>query len=200
MKKDTRREIIDIAKILFNEKGYNAVSTRDISDALGISKGNLTYHFKKKEDILEAVLREATANAFYDTPQNLKELDDFFDNIQETVRNNSLYFWHYTQFAQILPIIRNKQKEIYSSNKTKLRSALHMLLSEDMIREETDDEYDRIIDSILLTAVYWIPFCDLKQEMTSSDELKRQLWSLMIPLLTANGKNILKGLDVIDLK
>lgn len=56
MKRDTRRAILDMAKTLFSQQGYNAVSIGEIAGALGISKGNVTYHFKRKEDIMEALL------------------------------------------------------------------------------------------------------------------------------------------------
>ena len=59
MKRDTRRAILDMAKTLFSQQGYNAVSIGEIAGALGISKGNVTYHFKRKEDIMEALLAEA---------------------------------------------------------------------------------------------------------------------------------------------
>ena len=42
MSKDTKQKILDTARELFNERGYNAVSLKDIADALNISKGNLT--------------------------------------------------------------------------------------------------------------------------------------------------------------
>ena len=45
MRNNTKAEIIEVAKKLFNERGYNDVSTQSISDAMGISKGNLNYHF-----------------------------------------------------------------------------------------------------------------------------------------------------------
>lgn len=51
MKKNTRRQILDTAKRLFNERGYNDVSLKDIADEVGISKGNLTYHFSKKKTL-----------------------------------------------------------------------------------------------------------------------------------------------------
>ena len=58
MRKNTKLEILRVAKELFNERGYNDVSTQNIADAMGISKGNLNYHFNKKEDIIEAVVEE----------------------------------------------------------------------------------------------------------------------------------------------
>lgn len=59
MKRDTRQDILNTAQALFREKGYNAVSVGEIAAALGISKGNLTYYFKRKEAIVEALLESA---------------------------------------------------------------------------------------------------------------------------------------------
>ena len=56
MGRDTRQKILDSARELFNVHGYNGVSLQDIADAVGISKGNLTYHFSKKEEIMEELL------------------------------------------------------------------------------------------------------------------------------------------------
>ena len=58
MRRSTRNDIMDTARRLFSERGYNAVSIQDLADELGISKGNLTYHFKRKEQIVEALLRQ----------------------------------------------------------------------------------------------------------------------------------------------
>ena len=58
MKRETRKEILEMSRMLFNERGFNDVSIRDIATALGISNGNLTYHFKRKEEIVEALLAE----------------------------------------------------------------------------------------------------------------------------------------------
>jgi AcrR family transcriptional regulator len=43
----TRQRLLDKSSELFNSYGIEAVSIGHISDALQISTGNLTYHFKK---------------------------------------------------------------------------------------------------------------------------------------------------------
>jgi AcrR family transcriptional regulator len=48
---DTRDRIADAALVLFNADGWHAVSTRHIAARLGISPGNLYYHFANKEEI-----------------------------------------------------------------------------------------------------------------------------------------------------
>lgn len=52
----TRNEIIDVANRLFYERGYESTSFADIANELGISRGNFYYHFKTKDEILEAVI------------------------------------------------------------------------------------------------------------------------------------------------
>ena len=37
----------------FNKSGFNAVNLFELSNQLGISRGNLTYHFKDKESLLK---------------------------------------------------------------------------------------------------------------------------------------------------
>ena len=58
----TKDKIIETSVKLFNEKRCLNTSTRHISNELGISVGNLYYHFKNKEEILiEIFLRYVNA-------------------------------------------------------------------------------------------------------------------------------------------
>src|SRR5699024_11767846 len=58
MSASTRQQILATAERLFGEKGYHNVSMRAISSELGISVGNLTYHFPRKADLANALLEE----------------------------------------------------------------------------------------------------------------------------------------------
>jgi len=49
-------EIINIASILFKEKGYSAVTMRDIAKAMGIKAASLYNHIKNKEEILTFII------------------------------------------------------------------------------------------------------------------------------------------------
>ncbi len=53
-----RKKIIDTADALFYQQGFAHTSFTDISDALGMSKGNFYYYFKTKDDILNAVIKK----------------------------------------------------------------------------------------------------------------------------------------------
>ncbi len=53
---ERRNEILDVAEELFVTKGYDKTSTNDILERIGIARGTLYYHFKSKEDILNAMI------------------------------------------------------------------------------------------------------------------------------------------------
>lgn len=54
--KPTREQIVDAADALFYQRGFERTSFSDIANAVQISRGNFYYHFKSKDEILEAVI------------------------------------------------------------------------------------------------------------------------------------------------
>ena len=53
---DTREQIVEAADRLFYEQGFDHTSFADVAAAVGISRGNFYYHFKTKDEILDAVV------------------------------------------------------------------------------------------------------------------------------------------------
>ena len=53
----TKRKIIETAIVLFSEKSYSKVSTRDIAKLVGIRPASLYSHFESKDDILEHIYK-----------------------------------------------------------------------------------------------------------------------------------------------
>jgi len=60
--KSTRDHIVEAADMLFYQQGFEHTSFADIADAVQISRGNFYYHFKTKDDILDAVINQRLAN------------------------------------------------------------------------------------------------------------------------------------------
>jgi TetR/AcrR family transcriptional repressor of nem operon len=52
----TQSAIVEAADGLFYHRGFSNTSFADISQAVGISRGNFYYHFKSKDEILAAVI------------------------------------------------------------------------------------------------------------------------------------------------
>lgn len=55
-RRDTRTRIVECAISLFNRHGLQSVTIEQICTKLTISPGNLTYHFKRKDDLIRAAL------------------------------------------------------------------------------------------------------------------------------------------------
>ncbi len=53
---ERKNEILDVAKDLFMKQGYNQTNTNEIVKAVGIARGTLYYHFKSKEEIMDAII------------------------------------------------------------------------------------------------------------------------------------------------
>ena len=52
----TRQAVLDTARSLFAEHGFDATSLQLIADTMGVTKANVYYYFQTKIDILEAIL------------------------------------------------------------------------------------------------------------------------------------------------
>ncbi|WP_438023960.1 TetR/AcrR family transcriptional regulator [Sorangium sp. So ce233] len=53
---DTRSRLLDTALKLFSEHGMEGTSLQMIADAFGVTKAAVYYHFKTKDEIVEAVV------------------------------------------------------------------------------------------------------------------------------------------------
>ena len=52
----TREKILDVSLELFSQRGYSAVSIRDICKRVGIKESSIYYHFENKQNIFDVLL------------------------------------------------------------------------------------------------------------------------------------------------
>lgn len=195
MKRDTRQAILDTAKTLFSQRGYNDVSIGEIAGALGISKGNLTYHFKKKEEIMEAILDSLTPTYPNDPPQSLAQLDACLLDMEEARSRNAFYFWNHAQLGQLSAKIKGMQRRIYRHHFHLLTQSFRDLRDQGELSPESyPREYARVADAILLTNIYWLPFSSIKETEAS---FRPQAWAVLYPHLTRRGREELAGLGIV---
>lgn len=55
-KKSTKEKIFDVSLDLFSQKGFDAVSVREIAREVGIRESSIYNHYKNKEAILDAII------------------------------------------------------------------------------------------------------------------------------------------------
>ena len=87
-KPDTRTRILVATLTLFNEQGEPNTTTNAIADEVDISPGNLHYHFRKKAELVGALLNEFQADAGHvlEPPaDSAATIEDFWAFLQSLV-------------------------------------------------------------------------------------------------------------------
>ncbi|MGX9758189.1 TetR/AcrR family transcriptional regulator [Clostridioides difficile] len=192
MAKQTKEDILIKARDLFNEYGYNNVSMRNVADALGMSVGNLTYYFKKKEDLIEEVVEYKHKNyKKIDMPKSLQDLNELFLNSLNIQNENAYYFKHYDQLSQISPKIYKFQLDFIKELKEFLKESFLNLQNSNLVQECTlPNQIENIIECILTILIYK-PVGT--KELNEHDSIKNTLnclWSIIFMFLTEKGKHI----------
>ena len=86
----TRKKILETAEMLFSEKGFDGTGMEEIASKTGINKATIYYHFKSKNEIMEAlihiVLEELEEHLKSTGNDNaLEKTDDVADKIQKEI-------------------------------------------------------------------------------------------------------------------
>lgn len=57
---ERKNEILDIAATLFAQKGFDGTTISDIIEKVGVARGTVYYHFKSKEDVMNALIERTS--------------------------------------------------------------------------------------------------------------------------------------------
>ena len=76
-----RAQIIEGARRVFIDKGFEAASMNDITREAGVSKGTIYVYFENKEELFEALIEEERGTIF----KNMYEVLDHFEDLRNTL-------------------------------------------------------------------------------------------------------------------
>jgi len=100
----TRDRILDASLALFNDEGLAKVSTHRIAAELGISPGNLHYHFKAKQLIVGTLFRhfEERVSACMEAAAEVDAIDDVWLSLHLTFEAINAYRFVYRDADYLL--------------------------------------------------------------------------------------------------
>ncbi|HAX73605.1 MAG TPA: TetR/AcrR family transcriptional regulator [Firmicutes bacterium] len=189
---NTKDEILKVAIELFNEKGYHQVKMRDISQALNISVGNVTYHYKKKQMILNEIMNQSFELLKRDkVVESFQDYFEFNQKILQTIEANKFYFNNkviYDEHPEFLVINQIRRDEI----KHQYIQALKQLRYHQLITME-DDVLDVFIVFTLLSHIGWLQE-PMRAEKLSVEDCIRSHLVLLAPYCTKSGLKALEEL------
>lgn len=72
-----RKQILDGARRVFSQMGFDAASMNDITREAGVSKGTIYVYFENKEELFEALCEDVRAVLFADILQSVEHSEGF---------------------------------------------------------------------------------------------------------------------------
>ena len=163
----TREKILLQALDLFNQKGVDQVSVLEISQTMGISYGNLTYHFNKKDDLVHALYMQMQHEldvAINHLVQRIFEETYYLKLVNELLQVTWKYRFLYLSINSLMnqyPFIREGEKS-YSATRNKiLNRGKKYLIDEGYLKPESDNHYELLIRNLNMILYAWIVDAEL---------------------------------------
>ena len=194
----TKRQILDTALSLFNEHGLAQVSLRTISDKMGISPGNLTYHFKKREEIVEALYYEFVASVderFAKVNPTAVDLGLIFELISILTESRLKYRFLMRDFISLVaenPSIKKHYVALIRKRRDQSMLFFDQLIVQKILRPaELENEYENLYERIQILGNFWITSAVMQGDKLTKETIDRNfemIVQVIYPYLTAKGQ------------
>ena len=112
----TKEKIAESALFLFNRFGFVSVRLQHIADEAGMSVGNLAYHFRTKDELLEYLYEQIVAEqtrllADLRMIPLFVNLDSHLQHIYAIQQQYSFFFTDTLEIMRAYPTIKRKHRE-----------------------------------------------------------------------------------------
>lgn len=189
----TRDRILQCALQLFNEQGEPNVSTLEIATEMGISPGNLYYHFHGKEPlVLELFERfQAELAPLLDPPDDVQlGVEDywlFLHLIVERLAQYRFLFQDLSNLAGRLPKLARGIRLWLNQLKRTLASLLARLKTHQQLRSDTA-ALGQLVEQITLTLLFSLDYQRILGVQGESKLVVFQVMMLVAPHLTDDAR------------
>lgn len=187
MARRTRERILEIALVMFNSQGEPNVTTNHIADELEISPGNLYYHFRNKDDIVEQLFAayETRMDEALQVPQErLPNLEDIWMQLHRVFECMWDYRFLYRDLVDILS--RNRKLKLHFGRMlnraaTSASDVLKGLAQAEILRA-TADEIRASAENVLLLTTFWLNFNAVRNSRADSnqEDLNQGIYQVML--------------------
>lgn len=173
----TELGVLKKALDLFNEKGYAHVGMRELARELNISPGNLTYYFKKKEDILVALLNQfSTLNTHsIESYLELVPTNAHFLQLMHTIFENQFRFRGVYVGNQFFPVVVVEKKifdyqRVVTKRKAIYQEIFYSLRKAGQLHAD-DQDVSFLVSFITLFGRFWITEATLFDRSPNKDDV-----------------------------
>jgi AcrR family transcriptional regulator len=195
----TRDRILDQGLVLFNAEGLPRVSTNRIAAELQISPGNLYYHFKSKEQIVESLIRrfEHRTAPLIDPAVAVVALDDWWLTLHLGLEAIDAYRFLYRDMDFLLheyPRCGARLQRQIALNVRAATRQCRQLLSVGVLRASAG-EITALARQVVFTASCWPTFSRLMhvgdEDAEGAEHAAYYLLALMSPYVDGTSRQYL---------
>jgi AcrR family transcriptional regulator len=210
----TRERILELSLRLFNEFGEPNITTTVIAEEMNISPGNLYYHFRNKDDIVNSIFNqfEAEIERILTVPAGRRS------NMEDVWLYLHLMFeliWRYRFFYRDLNdlLSRNRKLELHFkailAHKIKVARQLCEDLRSEQSLEASDQQIGAMATNMVVVATYWLSYEYVRnprrysEQQAIADALARgcyQVLSMLGPYLRGDTRLLFEKLSEEYLK
>lgn len=187
----TRQRILDASLGMFNERGEPNVTTNHIADELEISPGNLYYHFRNKDDIIEQLFaryEERMDGVLVSPADRLPDLEDIWLQLHRVFECIWDYRFLYRDLADILSRNRRLRLRFARILKRASDNATEVMrgLARGGLMRASADEIEATATNILVIATFWLNYAGVRGDRDEHAAIRSgivQLMMLLAPFL-----------------
>jgi len=156
----TKEKIIHTAIEMFNERGFGRVSLGEISQQLNMSKGNLTYHFKNRGDLLKAIYEKMfTEMEGFVQSQDIPPLALLVKVplvTQQFTHRYRFFFANLVTLSQEFPWIALQHQQIVANRLKFATALLHNLVQRgEFLPEPQPLVFEKLAHLVWMTTTFW---------------------------------------------
>jgi len=159
----TKDKILQASIELFNQVGERQVTTNHIAAHLGISPGNLYYHFRNKEDIVRQIFKEyaklleTRIKPPSDKAEALDALASYLDAVFELMWRFHFFYANLPDILSRDPALQQDYQQVQQGVLARVTAVLRALKQSGVIQIDDEDIND-LAHSIKLLVTFWISY------------------------------------------
>ena len=177
----TKDRILIASLALFNEKGSRSVTTNHIAEAMGISPGNLYYHYRNKEEIIRILWLDLSSQMDILWENMGKEPLD--EGLADLFINLFKLFYKYRFFWVELTVLLDKDEELSKMYRPRVKRVLEhydrvmdlWVEKEIVVKDKFEKDRKYLLENTWFIGQFWINYCYINKGYVTYEDMKEGL-------------------------
>ncbi|PLK44106.1 TetR/AcrR family transcriptional regulator [Emticicia sp. TH156] len=194
----TKERILHTSLQLFNEQGIDAVTVRHIAKELGMSHGNLCYHFPNTDAIAEKLYEQLIneLNAVLNEPAsldavNLQTLYKLAAFVFEKLYKYKFLMQDFISLMRRIPSLKQKHRDLINNRRVFFKAGIDAGIQAGFLKPEIiAGQYENFFNQLFIIGDFWLVSAEILYEGKEEDKLLTYLniaFTLIVPYLTEKG-------------